>query len=212
MTMRGAPATVALILSMVAIELLLQLSPELRGWAYDQFAFATLVEGGRAYATLSWPILTHAALHGGLLHIGFNMAALAAFGPPVERSLGSSQYLLVFVIAAAAGAMAHFGWIAALTAMETPPQTPITVLVGASGAISGVLALEFFRRAAILKAVPAEHRRVSPGGYLRSVSITFIAINLVITLLPGFISGEAHIGGFLVGLLAGPLLMRRISD
>lgn len=212
MTFRGAPVTTFLIVSMVAIELLLVLSPGLRDWALERFAFAILVESGEIYATWSWPILTHSALHAGLLHLGFNMAALAIFGPPVERSMGSLPYVFVYLLAAMAGAVTHFGWLAALAAFEVSPGAPLTVLVGASGAISGLLALEFWRRSLILRMTPPELRASPPGAYLRMASASFILINVAISLLPGFISGQAHIGGFLAGLVLAPLLLRRPRD
>ena len=212
MTLRGAPATTFLLIALSSIELTLMLFPSLREWAYQWFAFAVLVENGQVQATLSWPILTHAALHGGRLHLGCNCAALAIFGPPVERSSGTLNYLAVFILAAAAGALTHYGWLLAMVESGFGAPAPLTVLVGASGAISGLLAMEILRRSRVLALTPAALRRMSPGAYLRSSSITFIAINLAITLLPGFISGEAHIGGFLVGLALAPILMRRVSD
>lgn len=220
MTLRGAPVTAALMIAMVAIELTFQVMPALREWAYLDYAFyifvgsdeGFLVGGRRVEAQLGWPLLTHAALHGGLLHLGFNCAALAIFGPPVERSVGSPAFALAFLAAAAAGALAHFGWIIAQLALGYSPAAPLMLLVGASGAISGILALEIMRRVKSIAQLPAALRPMSPGAYLRSSSITFILINIAITLLPGFISGEAHIGGFIAGLILGPVLLRRVVN
>lgn len=207
MTLRGAPITIALMIVNIAIELALVVNPAWRDYAISHYAFGMLYDQGVLRATLGEAVITHAFLHGGLLHLGFNMAALAAFGPPVERSIGSLPYAAIYAMAAVAGALAHYGWLTAEIAFGLPPhEGALQILVGASGAISGVLALEF-RRRAILMAYAAG--RPFTGGYVRQTAATFILINVAISLLPGFISGEAHIGGFLVGLILGPLILRR---
>lgn len=208
MTFAGAPVTVALILALTTIEIALTASPSLRGWAFERFAFAIAGFRDGPQATLGTALITHAFLHGGLLHLGFNMVALAAFGPEAERRVGSLAYAGLFLCAAAAGALAHFGWviISAGFGFAALPPGGFIVLVGASGAISGVLALEFQRRAEAMRATPAAYLRTTPGRFLMSISATFVILNIAITLLPGMISGEAHIGGFLAGLLLAPAL------
>lgn len=209
MTFRGAPVSVALILICVAIELLLIAAPDLRTVAVNRYAF--LVEYGPdgPIASLDIGLLSHAALHGGLLHLGFNMAALAAFGPPVERSVGRLAYLGVFLAAAVAGALAQWLGSAALQWAGAGPDYGGVALVGASGAISGVLALEIYRRDLLLRRMPPIDRPAQPGRYLLQVSAVFLLFNVAIMALPGGISGEAHIGGYLVGLLLAPILLRR---
>ena len=73
-----------------------------------------------------WTPLTYMFAHGGLAHIAFNMLALWIFGPRVEERLGSSRFITLYLISGFAGAL--------LSAL-----TPYVAIVGASGAIFGVL-------------------------------------------------------------------------
>ena len=74
-----------------------------------------------------WRLITSAFLHGGLLHITFNMLALWWLGAPVEMVLGRARYLGLYLVSGLAGATG------ALIA------DPNSVTVGASGAIFGLL-------------------------------------------------------------------------
>ncbi len=58
-----------------------------------------------------WRLVTAMFLHGGLLHIGFNMMALMQFGPAIEELYGSARYLFIYVFTGAFGflASAYFG-------------------------------------------------------------------------------------------------------
>ncbi|MBT5899131.1 MAG: rhomboid family intramembrane serine protease [Rhodospirillaceae bacterium] len=82
-----------------------------------------------AIALLASP-LTYAFLHGDLLHLVINMAFLLAFGTAVERRLGMGRFLALYIICAllAAGASVALFYVT----MEQ------TIMVGASGAISGL--------------------------------------------------------------------------
>lgn len=73
--------------------------------------------------------VTYAFLHGGFIHVGMNMLFLFIFGDNVEDALGHWRFLLFYLACAAAGAFVH-------QIFATDPEAP---LVGASGAISGVL-------------------------------------------------------------------------
>ncbi|MDP9196457.1 MAG: rhomboid family intramembrane serine protease, partial [Pseudomonadota bacterium] len=67
-------------------------------------------------------------LHGGFLHLGINMVSLAAFGSGIERYLGSTRMLALYLLCGLAGSAVHlaFHW-----------GSPVPV-IGASGAISGL--------------------------------------------------------------------------
>jgi len=52
-----------------------------------------------------WQVITHMFMHGGLMHIGFNMFALWMFGTPVEQRIGSKKFLFLY-ISAGLGALA----------------------------------------------------------------------------------------------------------
>jgi membrane associated rhomboid family serine protease len=118
-----------------------------------------------------WRLVTAMFLHGSLLHIGFNMLALWWIGAPVEEYLG-----LYFVsgLAGSAGALL---------------QAPTTPVVGASGAIFGILGAMLV----------LEYQTT---GRLTGNAMTWIVINLVIGFMPGTnISWGGHLGGLVGGIL-----------
>lgn len=77
--------------------------------------------------------ITYAFLHGDVTHLGMNMLFLWVFGDNVEDAMGHFRFLCFYLLCAAAGALAH-GLI--------NPQSEAP-LIGASGAISGVVAAYF---------------------------------------------------------------------
>ncbi|MCX8997731.1 rhomboid family intramembrane serine protease [Rhizobiaceae bacterium BDR2-2] len=153
-----------------------------------------------------WTPVTYSLLHGGWEHLLFNALWLAAFGTPVVRRIGTTRFVLFWIVSAVAAAILH----AVLNWGE------VTLLIGASGVISGLMG------AACRFAFPASGRAYNPQfGHLyprqsilsafgnRTVAI-FIAIwlfgNLVIGLgiplfgdLGGAIAWDAHLGGFAFG-------------
>jgi len=137
-------------------------------------------------------IVTSMFLHGGLLHLLGNLLFLWIFGPSVEAALGSKRFALMYV----------FSGVAAALAQAT--LTPLPML-GASGAISGVLA-------AYVSLYP--RRRIDTLAFIFIVPIPalfFVLEWFAINLLSG-VSGRggvawwAHIGGFLAGLVLVRLL------
>ena len=80
-------------------------------------------------------------LHGGFMHLFGNMLFLWIYGDNVERRLGSLAYLFWYLATGVAATLTH---ALVFSSSDVP-------LVGASGAISGVLGL-------LLRLVPAQHR------------------------------------------------------
>jgi len=78
-----------------------------------------------------WTFVTYMFLHGGLLHLAFNMLALFMFGPPVEERMGGRPFLAYYTLCGLGGAAFSF-----LLMQLRPVDHPI---VGASAAIYGVL-------------------------------------------------------------------------
>lgn len=165
-----------------------------------------------------WTLLTYGLLHGSWLHLVTNVIWLAAFGSPVARRLGSGRFLSLMGLSTIGGALLH--WFAR--------EFDVLPLVGASAAVSGATAaairfvfapgLRFGSLAddAVVRAIPAE-----PLGQLwrNSRAMLFIGIWFATNILFGAglvpilgeetsIAWEAHIGGFLVGLLIFPLFDR----
>ena len=139
-----------------------------------------------------WRLLAPSFLHMGPWHVLLNMVALFSLGSLLERLLGWRRFLLLF---AACG----LGSSAAILV-----ATPEKYVVGASGAIWGLMAFEFFlafRPGGLFPEIVAKQ--------LKSAAPRLLAINVGISLLPG-ISLAAHLGGGLVGLaLAASGLLTR---
>jgi membrane associated rhomboid family serine protease len=137
-------------------------------------------------------------MHGGWAHLGGNMLFLFIFGDNLERRFGSILYIAFYLIC---------GVIAAFAQILTNTQSIIPTL-GASGAISGVLAgyLVYF---------PQNRVRVLVGfRYVTEVpALMMIGLWIVLQLISGFgsiavtdetaggVAYWAHIGGFVAGLL-----------
>ncbi|MEJ2432227.1 MAG: rhomboid family intramembrane serine protease [Pseudolabrys sp.] len=77
-----------------------------------------------------WPLITDAFLHGGWLHIVFNMWFLWIFGPAIEARFGRFMFLLLYFGGALVASGLH---------LVTHPESTVPVL-GASGAIAAVIA------------------------------------------------------------------------
>ncbi|MDP9002843.1 MAG: rhomboid family intramembrane serine protease [Myxococcota bacterium] len=130
-------------------------------------------------------LVTACFLHDGLLHVGFNMLALWQAGPLVERAVGSARMAPMYLIAGAAGN--------ALSVAYTWLSRTSQVTIGASGAISGVLA------AALVVGWRVQGWR----GPLTQAMARWLALIIVFgvfsNLSGGNIANTAHVGGALAG-------------
>lgn len=130
-----------------------------------------------------WRLLTVTLVHASIFHIAFNMLALWALGRSLEPLLGRWRFLALYLLSALGGSV--------LTAL----LAPTTVVVGASGAVWGLLGAMF---------IIGRHL----GANVTAIAV-LLGINLVITFLPGSnIAWQAHIGGGLVGALIGVIFAR----
>jgi membrane associated rhomboid family serine protease len=167
------------------------------------FAPASLF-GAHAHG-LPLSLLTSMFLHGGLLHLGANMLYLWIFGNNVEDAMGHVKYLLFYLIC---------GLAAALAFAVMAPDSHIP-MVGASGAISGVLA------ASVLLYPRSQITVVVPLGIvfypLEVSAVWVVGLWFVLQLLnvwlgdPGLpgIAWWAHVGGFAAGLVLTPFFKSR---
>lgn len=158
----------------------------------------------------SFPALFgHMFLHASAAHVGGNMLFLWIFGDNVEDALGHVRYLLFYV---ACGLAAAFVQIAAGPRSTLP-------MVGASGAISGVLAAyaRLYPRSPITVVNPIPFMWFSWGVFILLpawfVIIEWFGVNLWNAFQPasdtGGIAFMAHVGGFVAGLILAPLLLAR---
>ncbi len=129
-----------------------------------------------------WSILTYQFLHAGLWHLLFNMIGLFFFGPRLEQRLGGTRFLTLYIVSGIGGAVLSV-------------FTPTVAIVGASGAIFGIL-LGFARywpreKIYIWAVLPVEAR--------------FLVVGLTALSIYGGVSGGgnvahfAHLGGFVGG-------------
>ena len=146
-------------------------------------------------------VITSMFLHGGLLHVGGNMLYLWIFGDNVEDTLGHFRFAVFYLLSGIGAAAAQ---------TITNPSSTVP-MVGASGAISGVLAayLVLFPRASILTLITF-------GFFIKFVHVPAVIVLgfwIVVQLANGALSygmggGEgggvawfAHVGGFVTGLI-----------
>jgi membrane associated rhomboid family serine protease len=171
---------------------------------YDLFVFE---HGFRPAAAESIDLLTSMFLHGGFMHLFGNMLFLWIYGDNVEYRLGGFAYLLAYL---ATGVAATLFYTLLLPGSTLP-------LVGASGAISGVLGFYFlwFPRNVVrafvflfpflmnVYEIPA---RIVLGIYL--VIDNLLPMLVTFGQTGGGVAHGAHIGGFVAGLAAAWLIDR----
>lgn len=152
-----------------------------------------------------WTALTYALLHGNWTHLMTNAIWLLAFGTPVARRFRAARFLLFMALGAVAGAATHY----ALFPLSFDP------LVGASAAVSACMgaATRFVFGSARGGYVAAASPAVPLRRLLRDRRATgFLAVWFVTNFLTGVgpvasalaggpIAWQAHVGGFLTGLL-----------
>ena len=150
-------------------------------------------------AELPLPVLTiftSMFMHGGLFHIGGNMLYLWIFGNNVEDTLGHTRYLIFYLLSG----------IAAALAQTVVGPSSLVPMVGASGAVSGVLG-------AYLLLFPGAHvtTLIILGFFFRLVQIPAMVVLgfwIVLQVLNGLgsfgasggVAFFAHIGGFVAGM------------
>lgn len=156
----------------------------------------------REYPTL----LTSMFLHGGPLHLFFNMLFLWIFGNNIEDALGHLPFALFYCLCGSAASFVH----ALLHAASDVP------VIGASGAISGILGayLILYPRARVQVAVLFIRVVRVPAWLFLLIWMAFQVIQGLPSLgsdadQAGGVAWFAHIGGFLAGILLLPLFLRR---
>jgi membrane associated rhomboid family serine protease len=179
---------------------------------YDAGALTDDILPGGPGAEL-WSFFTYALLHADWMHLGFNAVWLLAFASPVARRCGAPRFLMFFAVTIAAGAL---GYLLAHAGALAP-------MVGASAGISGMMgaaarfafepggSLDIWRRnrtnADLVPAAPLFVALRNPR------VLTFVGVWFGLNLLFGLgsvslvtgdnqsVAWEAHVGGFLAGLL-----------
>jgi membrane associated rhomboid family serine protease len=144
--------------------------------------------------------LTATLVHSGLIHVGFNLLVFVWCGMAVERVLGRSGLIILYVVGAYAAAAGQ--WIA--------DPMGVAPMVGASGAISAVIgafSLSFGRARQFTRSVRV-NRWINALWLLAAWIVLQLAIGWLGDTQGFLLATPAHIGGFVAGLLLQrPLLL-----
>jgi membrane associated rhomboid family serine protease len=146
-------------------------------------------------------VFTSMFLHGGLMHIAGNMLFLWVFGNNVEDAMGHGRFIVFYLLCGIAAALAQ-------GLSDTRSEIP---MIGASGAISGVLGAYM-----ILHPRAEVHSLLFLGFFIRVITLPamlVLGIWFLLQLLQAAVArpGEggvaflAHIGGFIAGVVLVPL-------
>jgi membrane associated rhomboid family serine protease len=206
---------VALIGIFVAVHLLLNALPQAQAeWLLAALAFIParlagawdVLPGGNPAAVTQF--VTHVFVHADLTHLLVNSAWFLAFASPVVRRTGSLRFVTFFLVSGIGGALLFLAI----------NHTVFALLIGASGAISGLMgaALRFLfnphQRGFALAVGDASYAPLIPlSGVLRdrrliAAIVIWTAMNVVLAwglaslVSAGGIAWEAHLGGFYTGL------------
>jgi membrane associated rhomboid family serine protease len=155
---------------------------------------------GGGVAVPEWlTLITYQFMHGGILHLLFNMLFLWVFGDNVEDAMGHAMFLAFYLLCGVAGGLAHAFFM---------PGSPLP-LVGASGAIAGVIAAYLMLHARVrvwvlvFRIVPL---RVPAGLVLGIWVVTQLA--MVVLAPADGVAWWAHVGGMVAGAVL-VVFMRR---
>ncbi len=218
LTLPGALTAYILLLAVIHLRVLLP--RDLDNWIVIAFGFipkrydATLLPdafpGGEG--AKYWTFVTYSLLHANLSHIGFNVLWLLPFGSALARRFGAVRFYVFMAVTAAAGALAHL----------ISHEHELAPMIGASASVSGTMAASIrfaFVRGSFLSFSRGDADRAAkvPAQSLwqalrdRRV-IAFLAVWFVVNLIFGIgsiaigmegatVAWQAHIGGFLAGLV-----------
>lgn len=163
-------------------------------------SYLTDHDWGRLYT-----ILTSAFLHAGLSHILGNMLVLVLLGLPFEERVGRARFLVIYLLSAVVAVLLHSVWI-----VETDPAGLTVPLVGASGAVFGILGafatmyprdqVPLFLLFIVLPRVPV---------FLAAIVMTGLEALFLFGSAASGVARAAHLGGAVGGLVFGLLLRPR---
>ncbi len=147
------------------------------------------LNGRAVFAGQWWRMIASVFLHGGVLHIAFNMWALFNLGILAEILYGRRNYVILYLLCGLGGSALSIIW------------HPNQLGVGASGAIFGIAgallpALKFQRNPRVAAAL---------RGSFSSIGL-FVIYNLLFGAAVPFIDNAAHLGGLITGIVSGYLL------
>lgn len=218
LTLPGALTAYIVLIAVIHLRVLLPV--EIENWTIDVFGFipkrydSTLLNisfpGGPGAKV--WTFVTYSLLHANLSHIGFNILWLLPFGSALARRFGPVRFFAFMAVTAAAGALAHL----------ITHEHAIAPMIGASASVSGAMAAAIrfaFVRGSFLSFRRGDAdaaARVPALSLMRALRNTrvlgFLAVWFGVNIIFGLgsisigsegvsVAWQAHIGGFLAGLL-----------
>jgi len=138
-----------------------------------------------------WRFFTALFLHGGFIHLLFNVFALYVLGPPLERSIGTTRFVLCYLISGLASGAGVMGLT--LMGVVQPAQ-----LIGASGSIMGIVGAwaGFLMR----------HRHMPYAKQRLGNVVMIVGIQIAFDLSTPQVSMAAHLCGLICGFFLGLIL------
>ena len=143
-----------------------------------------------------WRLFTALFLHGGFLHLGFNLFALYVLGPPLERAIGTMRFAACYLISG----LASSAGVVALTVMGL---VQVAQVIGASGCIMGIVG-------AWAGFLVRHHHAPLARQRLANIAL-IVAIQIAFDLSTPQVSMAAHLCGLIAGFLLGLLLAPRAT-
>jgi membrane associated rhomboid family serine protease/Flp pilus assembly protein TadD len=187
-------ASIGLTQVIFGINVAVFLGMALSGSTIMEFSPQETVRWGANYGPLTlsgewWRLLTCVFVHGGIIHIAFNMWCLWNLGALAESLYGRWTYAAVYLICGVGSSLTSVAW------------HPGGASVGASGAIFGLAGALI----AAFKLGEFSVPRSALTGTLRSLAM-FVFYNLIFGAVIGTTDNAAHIGGLVTGLILGALI------
>lgn len=196
--------TIVFLIANIFVFLLMWSSSGMQNSALWEFPNSVLVAYGAKLNRLInqdhqwWRFVTPIFVHGGIIHLFFNMYGLWILGPYVERLYGSAKFVVFWVVTGAAGVLGSY-----LTMREGMHTTLLTRFlfksqdmpsVGASGALFGLIGVLFVFGIKFRHELPEGFKRAFGTGMMPT-----ILINLFIGFAIPVIDNAAHLGGLVAG-------------
>jgi membrane associated rhomboid family serine protease len=152
-------------------------------------------------------VFTSMFLHGSLLHLLGNMLYLWIFGNNIEDAMGHGRFIAFYLLCG----------VAAVFAQAVPEPSSVVPMIGASGAISGVLGayLLLYPHARVLLGLPLGFLIIHLGRFPAGIVLAgwFLMQLLMNTMAAdaegGGVAFRAHIGGFIAGIVLIPFFKHR---
>jgi membrane associated rhomboid family serine protease len=156
------------------------------------FAFNYLALNPAFVAARPWTLITHMFVHYNIFHLLVNMIVLFFFGTELERRVGESKFLQIFIISGLVGAVGQMAVV------------PTGYMMGASGALFGVMGC----LAVIAPEIRVLIYFVIPLS-IRAAVVLFAVLDFTMMGSGDSIAHMAHITGLLAGLAYGGMLKDR---